>query len=335
MNDVSDIRGLKAELGLKAEPVASGRTETVIRPNADAIADAIAELAARTAPDEAPEVSPLRRIGFAVVLGLAACATASAPDPAPASPIAGPVLTPYERAMGFVLEPPPEEAQGPNLRLWATHYHTPEVKPAPETVSAAFPLLGRSGQPISPPLSHRDWCEAALQGSVSVSQGGVAKAYVFVDANGPEQANCDQWLGSLSEGVRNATRRARFMAVNHPLGCGVRNHPLMPFRTIAVDPAVIPLESVVFVPELRGRLFAYQGRDYVHDGYLFAGDRGGAIRGRHIDVFLVEAAAGPLEDLFASTENRTFAAHIVDADDARAGAIRETQAGRCGDASPG
>ena len=124
------------------------------------------------------------------------------------------------------------------------------------------------------------------------------------------------------------------MTVNHPLGCGVRNHPLMPFRTIAVDPAVIPLESVVFVPELRGRAFTYQGTDYVHDGYLFAGDRGGAIRGRHIDVFLVEAAAGPLEDIFASTENRTFAAHIVDEDDPRAAAIRDTQSARCGDTNP-
>lgn len=334
MNDAADIRGLKAELGLKAEPVASGRTDVVVRPTADAIADAISELAARTAPDEAPEPSPLRRLGYGVLLALAACATASTPGDGSGLPVA-PTLTPYERAMGFALEAPPEESLGRDLHLWATHYHTPEVTPAPETISAAFPLLGRKGQPISPPLTHRDWCEAALQGSVSVRQGDVATAYVFVDANGPEQANCDQWLGSLSEGIRNATRRARFMTVNHPLGCGVRNHPLMPFRTIAVDPAMIPLESVVYVPELRGRAFAWQGVDYVHDGYLFAGDRGGAIRGAHIDVFLVEAAAGPLEDLFASNENRTFAAHVLDADDPRAAAVRATQSGQCGDVTPG
>jgi len=334
MNDAADIRGLKAELGLRADPVASGRSDVVVRPTADAIADAIAELAARTAPDAEPEAPPLRRLGYGVLLALAACATASTPGDGPALPPA-PTLSPHERAAGFVLEPPPEDALGRDLNLWATHYHTPEVRPAPATLSAAFPLLGRKGQPISPPLTHRDWCEAALQGSVSVRQGDSATAYVFVDANGPEQANCDPWLGSLSEGIRNATRRARFMVVNHPLGCGVRNHPLMPFRTIAVDPAIIPLESVVFVPELRGRAFSYQDRDYVHDGYLFAGDRGGAIRGTHIDVFLVEAAAGPLEDLFASTESRTFAAHVVDADDPRAAAIRETQAGQCGDVTPG
>lgn len=333
MKDVSDTLGLKAELGLKADPVASGRTDVAVRANADAIANAIAELAARTTADDEAAPSPVRRVGLGVMLALAACATASTPGDGPAL-APGPPLTAYERASTFALEPPPEDALGRNLRLWATHYHTPSVTPAAETISAAFPLLGRNGQPISPPLTHRDWCEAALQGSASITQNGIASAYVFVDANGPVQANCDQWLGDLSAGIRNATRRARFMQVNHPLGCGVRNHPLMPFRTIAVDPAVIPLESVVFVPELRGRAFTWQGRDFVHDGYLFAGDRGGAIRGAHIDVFLVEAGAGPLEDLFASTANRTFAAHIVDADDPRAAAVRSTQAAHCGDVAP-
>lgn len=333
MNDAADMRGLKAELGLKAEPVASGRGDVLVRPTADAIADAVSGLAARTAPETAPEPGRLRRLGHGVLLALAACATASTPGDGPALP-AAPALTPHERAARFALEPPPEEALGRQMDLWATHYHTPEIAPAPAGASDAFPLLGRRGEPISPPLARRDWCEAALQGSVAVRQGDAATAYVFVDANGPEQADCDPWLGKLSEGIRNATRRARFMKVDHPLGCGVRNHPLTPFRTIAVDPAIIPLESVVYVPELRGRAFAWQGVDHVHDGYLFAGDRGGAIRGAHVDVFLAEAAVGPLEDLFASNENRTFAAYIVDEDDPRAAAIRATQSGQCGDGGP-
>lgn len=327
MQDLSSI------LGLKSEPVASGirdaapKASSEVGPPADhttfidhngLVADAIAA---------GPTV--LRRISFAVVFGLAACATASAPGglPGPAGP---PVLSINERAITFQLAAPPEGALGPNLKLWGTHYHTPEVTPAAETISAAFPLIGRNGSPISAPLTHRDWCEAALQGSVSVRSGDITTAYVFVDANGPEQANCDQWLGSLTDTVKTATRRARFMKVNHPLGCGVRNHPLAPFRTIAVDPSVIPLESVVFVPELRGRTFRYNGRDYIHDGYLIAGDRGGAIKGRHIDVFMNEASANLLEDLFASTDTRTFKAHIVDDDDPAAQAIRATQSAPCG-----
>ena len=316
------MQDLSAILGLKSEPVASGRPTpapvNAPEPAADIIADTIA-------------ASPthLRRFGFAVLFSLAACATASAPGLS--NRPAEPPQSPNARALAFMLDAPSKEATGPDLKLWATHYHTPEVTPAAATISAAFPLIGRKGSPISAPLTHRDWCEAALQGSVSVRSGEINTAYVFVDSNGPEQANCDQWLGSLSDGIKNATRRARFMKVNHPLGCGVRSHPLIPFRTIAVDPAMIPVESVVFVPELRGRAFRYNGRDFVHDGYLFAGDRGGAIKGKHIDVFLDDKAGAALEDLFASVDTRTFAAYIVDVTDPAAQAIRDTQSAPCGE----
>lgn len=279
----------------------------------------------------------MRHLSFTILFFLAACATATVGMPAAPGaidPPPGPVLTPSMRAVGFLLEEPTPQSLGPNMKLWATHYHTPIVKPAPETISAAFPLIGRNGSSISPPLLHKDWCEAALQGSVSIRSGGKSTAYVFVDSNGPEQANCDQYLGSLSDGVKNATRRARFMAVSHPLGCGVRNLPLMPFRTIAVDPDVIPLESVVFVPELRGRAFRFNDQDFIHDGYLFAGDRGGAIKGKHIDVFMVDDHFEPLEDLFASTDRRTFAAHIVNAEDPAAGAVKASQSHSCEPVKP-
>ncbi len=234
--------------------------------------------------------------------------------------------------MNFLLDRPSPKALGPDLQLWATHYHTPEATPAPKAISAAFPLLGRDGDKLSPPLRQRDWCSAALQGSISVRQGGKTTAYVFVDSDGPEQTNCDEWLGNLSDGIKAATRRARFMTVNHPLGCGVRSIPLMPFRTVAVDPDIIPIGSVIFAPELRGIVLEHQGRRFTHDGYLFAGDRGGVIRGRHIDVFLADRAAGAFEALFASTPSRTFAAHIVAADDPAAIAVKANHSGQCKEA---
>lgn len=271
----------------------------------------------------------MRRLAFAIAFLGAACATASAPMVAPPP---GAMLDMSGKGMNFLLAPPPAKALGPDLQLWATHYHTPTVTPAAKEISAAFPLLGRNGEWVSPPLRQRDWCSAALQGSVAVKHGRKTTAYVFVDSNGPEQTNCDEWLGNLSEGVKTATRRARFMAVNHPLGCGVRNIPLMPFRTIAVDPRIIPLESVIFVPELRGIAFEHEDRKFVHDGYLFAGDRGGAIRDRHIDVFLVDGGEAPFEKLFASTSSRTFAAHVVAADEPAAIAVKANHSGQCNEA---
>lgn len=317
------MKELNAILGLRSDPAPSG---------ADASGPAPPPAAPEPTHGARPPFRIPRRTGYAILFLLAACATASTPTREP-EPLAPP-LTAEERALGFVLEAPAAEELKRPLNLWATHYHTPSITPAAETISAAFPLIGRNDQPISPPLLHRDWCEAALQGSVSIKQGGKATAYVFVDSKGPEQANCDQWLGSLSDGVKTATRRARFMKVNHPLGCGVRNHPLVPFRTIAVDPDMIPLDTVIYVPELRGRVFEMDGRSLVHDGYLFAGDRGGAIKGAHIDVFLVESAAGPLEDLFASTASRTFKAHVLADDHPGAAAVRTTQTASCEPVTP-
>jgi 3D (Asp-Asp-Asp) domain-containing protein len=317
------VENVSAILGLKSEPISSGREGPLpalkLRPPGPPV------------PEDAP---PMKQLTFTFLFVLTACATAAvpglpvAPSSTPAEPLSLP-LSPVERAVGFTLGEPMPSAMGPDLTLWATHYHTPIVSSAADATSAAFPLIGRKGDAISAPLSQRDWCEAALQGSVAIKTGGSSKAFVYVDSNGPEQTNCDEFLGSLSDGVKNATRRARFMAVSHPLGCGVRNLPLMPFRTIAVDPSVIPLESVVFVPELRGRKFELNDRSYIHDGYLFAGDRGGAIRGKHIDVFLIDDQYAPLEDLFASTDKRTFTAHVVDKDDPMAEAVKASQSSSC------
>jgi hypothetical protein len=50
--------------------------------------------------------------------------------------------------------------------------------------------------------------------------------------------------------------------------------PLVPWKSVAVDPSVIPMGSRVFVP-------AYCPRH----GWMTAGDTGGAINGLHIDVY--------------------------------------------------
>jgi 3D (Asp-Asp-Asp) domain-containing protein len=58
--------------------------------------------------------------------------------------------------------------------------------------------------------------------------------------------------------------------------------PLRPFRSVAVDPAVIPLGTVLYVPALRG-LRAPDGA--LLDGCLRAEDTGLAVRGHHLDLF--------------------------------------------------
>ena len=69
----------------------------------------------------------------------------------------------------------------------------------------------------------------------------------------------------------------------HPLGAGVQGRRLEPFRSIAVDPHLIPIGAPVFVPELVGVLLP-DGTE--HDGCLRADDMGGAIKNQKIDFFV-------------------------------------------------
>lgn len=63
---------------------------------------------------------------------------------------------------------------------------------------------------------------------------------------------------------------------------------LQPFRTIAVDPKVVKLGSLLYVPLLEGRRMP--GREpwggYIHDGCVVADDTGGHIAGNRIDLFV-------------------------------------------------
>jgi 3D (Asp-Asp-Asp) domain-containing protein len=67
------------------------------------------------------------------------------------------------------------------------------------------------------------------------------------------------------------------------LGCR-----LQPMRTVAVDPRVFPRHSILFIKETVG-LKMPDGS--AHDGYWYASDVGGAIKGARIDLFTGAGAA--------------------------------------------
>ena len=75
------------------------------------------------------------------------------------------------------------------------------------------------------------------------------------------------------------------------LGCRV-----VPMRTIAVDKAIIPRRTVLFIKETVG-LKMPDGRD--HDGYWYATDIGSAIKGQRIDLYTGHGAASmkPMQTL--------------------------------------
>lgn len=80
----------------------------------------------------------------------------------------------------------------------------------------------------------------------------------------------------------------RFRLTSTPYGKGVTGCPLVPYRTIAVDPDFVRLGSKVFIPQLQG---ARLPDGTLHDGLFSALDRG-QFRGAHIDVFVGVGSRG-------------------------------------------
>lgn len=69
----------------------------------------------------------------------------------------------------------------------------------------------------------------------------------------------------------------------YPWGMGKAPRPLVPDWSIAVDPDVIPLDTVVYLEELDG--VTPPGSSEPHDGCVGAVDTGGGIDDDHIDIF--------------------------------------------------
>ena len=73
----------------------------------------------------------------------------------------------------------------------------------------------------------------------------------------------------------------------HPFGRGAGLRPLIPFKSVAVDPRVIPIGEPLYIPEFDG-LVLPDGS--IHDGCVRADDTGGHIKGNHVDFFVVSYA---------------------------------------------
>jgi 3D (Asp-Asp-Asp) domain-containing protein len=73
----------------------------------------------------------------------------------------------------------------------------------------------------------------------------------------------------------------------HPFGRGAGRRPLVPFKSVAVDPTVIPIGEPLYIPELDG-IQLPDGS--IHDGCVRADDTGGGIKKRKMDFFVVTYA---------------------------------------------
>jgi len=211
----------------------------------------------------------------------------------------------------FNLPEPTDATRGQRLTLWSTFYH---VFPARQ-LDGGQPLLGMNGRSLGASVSERDWCNAALEGTVAVSDAaGATRTFNFADRSGARQVNCAPFFPSVARATIDNLARTRFEVAKGPFGTGVQSMVLVPYRSIAVDnrQRPIPFGAVVFIPQARGREVRLpSGATVRHDGYFFAADTGGLIKGQHIDVFSGTNARNPFPEFIKSVETGTFTAFII------------------------
>lgn len=195
-----------------------------------------------------------------------------------------------------------------NLTLWATEYHIHQAK----AVANGFPLLDKFGHTLGVELTYDDWCNAALEGTVGVKTSEKNWSVFNYDSRAETtQVDCSRKFPRLPQNVRVAMGKTRFVAPQGQFGNGYDGLIIQPYRSLAVDISVFPLRQVVYIPQARGITFTTPtGETVVHDGYFFTADKGGAIKGNHIDVFIGLSEKNPFS-FIKSRSDGTFNAYIV------------------------
>jgi|GEM_PF-1656098 len=89
-------------------------------------------------------------------------------------------------------------------------------------------------------------------------------------------------------GACKCHRSPCFKVTQAQWGTSGSGRSLQPFRTIAVDPKIVKLGSLLYVPLLEGRTMPGRAPwgGFVHDGCVVADDTGGHIAGNRIDLFV-------------------------------------------------
>lgn len=236
---------------------------------------------------------------------VAAEATASAAElrPADAGVIGGPdAAALMARALVFDLPEPGLDGRTA-LALWATFYYIPRVVHEP----SGHALRDMDGGVLGPRLTRRDWCEGAMQGTVTVTMpDGGAPTINYAGVRDNVEVDCRPIYPK-----HPAIGRTRYTHAEGPWGDGVDGMRLVPFRSLAVDSRTIPYDSLIYIPAARGTTVALpSGESAIHDGYFYAADRGGAIKGTHIDVFVGPGRFCPFE-LVRNKPEPTFDAYIL------------------------
>ncbi len=206
----------------------------------------------------------------------------------------------------FGLAAPEELSELDSLRLYATQYYIYKARDG-----GTIPLLDGKEKQLGYFLDTCDWCLAAIEGTIYLQdKNGKDVVLNYAGRSKELQVNCT--LCRKLSGYKNQSIGKTLWSVSSGFGDGVSGYKLVPYRTIAVDPAQIPYGTVIYIPAARGKSIVLpDGSTVVHDGYFFAGDTGGDIKGNHIDVFTGVLNTNPFPEVVKSNSKETFVGYVV------------------------
>jgi 3D (Asp-Asp-Asp) domain-containing protein len=207
------------------------------------------------------------------------------------------------------LIPPPEKITS-TQKLWATYYF---VHAAQSTVDG-LPFRDKAGAIISDKVHAKDWCSAAIEGTVRVGFNGKEQTLNYNGIGSKTNIDCASVLkiNPKKKPWINSIGKSYFTKAKGSYGDGVNNYHLIPFRTIAVDQNKFAYGSVIFIPQAQGlEIKLPAGETLKHDGYFFAADTGGAIKGSHIDVFCGTSKINCFPEFVKSDKKSKFDAVLI------------------------
>ena len=207
-----------------------------------------------------------------------------------------------EKKLNFLLPKYEASSDEKPIELWATYYYLPQFIDG----SGDVPLRDLEGNLLGPMISLKEWCSSALEGSVRIKfKNGDVVTYNYSGTSDIHQNDCSSFF-------KFNLGRTKFKVASSVFGEGVSDYRLIPYRTIATDPKVIPTGSLLYIPEARGAVINLENGDtLVHDGYFFAADVGGAIKENHIDVFIGIHEKATFFPWIGNRSSATFKAYLV------------------------
>ena len=200
-------------------------------------------------------------------------------------------------------EPRPSDL-GVSYTLWATYYYLPEIKED----SGSYPLRDITGLELGPTLTLKHWCDTAMEGSVKINyKNGDVKTLNYAGVSNDYFVDCKSIFPK-----HTGIGKTKFREAHGIYGDGIDDYILSPYRSLATDLDYIKPGTVLYVPKARGALIKLpSGRVINHDGYFFAADKGGAIKGNHVDVYIGNSTSAPFFPWVESTSSKTFEAFVV------------------------